>query len=149
MPDVLSVSVTVLRNVAISAHVSAAAIARTAARRTGGPRIPSTASTAVLPPNTSTADSHSAVSGAGCPPVGSATVRNTASATQTTSTAAHAAPATSWPIHTRRNTSTKASSVTRTGWTTDSRPLCRASAWKTNDPTAATAPASHSGCRTR
>ena len=76
----------------------------------------------MAPPNTSNADSHSAVSGVGWPPVGSATARNTASAPQTTSTAAHAARATSWRIHTRRSTRTKTSSVTRIGWTTDSWP---------------------------
>src|SRR5450631_17631 len=149
IPNVVRVSVTVLRNVAIRAQANAAAIAKTAARCTGGPRLPSPASTAMLPPNTDMADSHSAVSGAGCPPVGSATVRNTPSATQTTSTAAHAARATSWWIQARRSTNTKTSSVTRTGWTTDSWPLCRARAWKTNEPTAAAPPASHSGCRNR
>jgi hypothetical protein len=85
MPDVASVWVAVFRNVAIRAHASAAAIAKTAARRTGEPRIPAAASTAIAPPDANTADSHCAVSGAGCPPPGSATVRNTASAAQTTS----------------------------------------------------------------
>src|ERR1019366_1235459 len=99
MPDVASVWVAVFRNVAIRAHASAAAIAKTAARRAGEPRIPAAASTAIAPPDANTADSHCAVSGAGCPPAGSATVRNTASAAQTASTAAHAARATSRRIH--------------------------------------------------
>ena len=77
MPDVVSVSVAVLRNVAIRAHANAAAAANRAARRIGEPRLPSTASPAMAPPNTSNADSHSAVSGVGWPPVGSATARNT------------------------------------------------------------------------
>ncbi len=33
-----------------------------------------------------------------------------------------------WWIHTRRNTSTKTSSVTSSGWTTDISPACSASA---------------------
>ena len=45
IPDVVSVSVAVLRNVAIRAHASAAAAANRAARRVGEPRLPSTAST--------------------------------------------------------------------------------------------------------
>ena len=81
--------------------------------------------------------------------MGSATERNTPRATQTTSTEAHAARATSWRIHSRRSTRTKTSSVTRIGWTTDNWPLCRARAWKTNPPTAAIQPSSHNGCRNR
>ncbi len=149
IPDEARVSVVVLRNVASRAQVSAAAVARTPARRTGGPRVPSIASTATAPPNTSPADSHSAALGAGWPPAGSAAARNTARATVTVSTAAQAARATCWRIHTRRSTMTKTSSVTRTGWTTDIGPLCRAMAWKAYEPTAAAPPSSHSGCRTR
>ena len=67
MPDVASVWVAVFRNVAIRAHASAAAIAKTAARRAGEPRIPAAASTAIAPPDANTADSHCAVSGAGVP----------------------------------------------------------------------------------
>src|SRR6478672_13737203 len=96
MPEAASVPVAVLRNVASSAQVSAAATAKTAARRAGGPRVPSTASAAMAAPNTSPADSQSAGAGAGLPPVGSAAARNTASAAQTTSTAAQAPRATSW-----------------------------------------------------
>ena len=103
----------------------------------------------MAPPNTRPADSHSDVAGTGLPPLGSAAMRNTASATHTTVTAPHAARATSWWIHTRRSTRTKTSSVTRTGWTTDIGPLCSAMAWNTYEPTEATPPSSHSGCRTR
>ena len=35
------------------------------------------------------------------------------------------------------------------GWTTDIGPLSKARAWKTNEPTAAATPSSHSGCRGR
>jgi hypothetical protein len=103
----------------------------------------------MAPPDTSPADSHSAACGAGWPPVGSAAARNTASATVAVSTAAQAAGATCWPIHTRRSTMTNTSSATSTGWTTDIGPVCRARAWKAYEPTAAAPPSSHSGSRTR
>jgi hypothetical protein len=60
--------------------------------------------------------------------------------TQTTLTDAQAARATSWCIHIRRSTSTKTSSVTSSGCTTDIEPLCRASAWNTTEPTGAATP---------
>jgi hypothetical protein len=96
MPNDASVSVAALRKVASIAQQSAAAAAKTAARRAGWPRIPTTTSSATAPPNTSTADSHSAVSGAGLPPEGSAAVRNTARDAQTINAAAQAARTTSW-----------------------------------------------------
>ena len=145
MPETDSVSVAVFRNVASIDAVSAVAAARTAARRTGEPRMPATDSTAMAPPTTSPADSHCPAAGAGWPPVGSLTARNTARDTQTTLTDAQAAPAMSWRIHIRRSTSTKTSSVISSGWTTDIGPLCRARAWQTNEPTAAATPSSHSG----
>ena len=149
MPETDSVWVAVFKNDASRAAVSPVAAASAAARRAGAPRRPSKVSTAMAPPNTSPADSHCFPAGKGWPPVGSPTARNTARLTHTTVTDAQAARATSWRIHTRRSTSTKTSSVTSSGWTTDIGPLCRASAWNTNEPTAAATPSSHSGCRGR
>ena len=61
----------------------------------------------------------------------------------------HAADLISWPSQTRRNTSAKTSSVMSRVWTTERRPLCSASAWKTKAPMSATHPKSHNGFPTR
>ena len=110
------------------AQVIPAAAASTPARRTGDPCMPSSVRPAMIPPNTTPADSHCAACGAGWPPVGSAAARNTASAPATVSTEAQAAGRICWWIHTRRSTITKISSVISSGWTTDSGPLFRAPA---------------------
>src|ERR1700729_2886726 len=120
-----------------------------ARERGAEPRIAPAVSSATAPPNASRADSHSAVSGLDCPPLGSATDRNTPSVTQTTAAATQAERAMSWRNHIRRISSTKTSSVTRRGWTTDSFPSRSATAWNTKPPTAATQPSSQSGCRNR
>ena len=54
-----------------------------------------------------------------------------------------------WRIQNRRSTSAKTSSVTRSGCTTETRPLCSASAWKPKAAARATQPKSHSGLRNR
>ena len=114
-PDAASMSVTVFRNVAISAQASAAAVAKAAARRIGEPCAPAAMSTTMMLPDTIRVDSQSDAAGLGFPPAGSATERNTASATQTTTTADQAVEATAWPIHTRRSARTNTNSVTRRG----------------------------------
>src|SRR6266487_27995 len=43
----------------------------------------------------------------------------------------------------------KTSSVASSGCTTETRPLCRASAWNTNAPARATPPNSHNGLRNK
>ena len=73
----------------------------------------------------------------------------TASPAQVAAAPAHAAQTTAWRIHTRRSTSAMTSSVTSSGWTTESWPSCRAKAWNANAPTWAADPASHRGLRSR
>ena len=150
IPDVVSVSVAVLTNVAVSAHASPAAAASRAVRRTGGPRVPRTANRAMTPPNTSNADfSHCRRLWAG---MAAGRLSRPEERRQCPADDQCRGPrgprATSWRIHNRRSTRTKTSSVTRIGWTSDSWPKWRAAAWNANAPAAAIQPSSHTAAGT-
>ena len=83
------------------------------------------------------------------PPRGSAATMKTASPAQVAAAPAQAAQAISWWMNTCRSASAITSSVTSRGWTTESWPSCRATAWNANAPTWAADPASHRGLRSR
>ena len=74
---------------------------------------------------------------------------NTARPTQVTAAAPQVIRRIDWWIQNRRSTSMKTSSVASSGCTTESWPLCRASAWNTNAPARAAQPNSHNGLRNR
>ena len=81
--------------------------------------------------------------------MGSDTATNSANDPHVTAAAHQVTSRICWRIHSRRRTRAKTSSVTRSGCTTDICPLCRARAWKMNDPASATQPNSHNGFETR
>ena len=148
-PCRLRVFVAVLRKLASSAPSVAAAVAQKAPRRTGLPRPPSQAIHAANPPVAISAHSHADTVGVGCPPRGSAATRNSDSEPKSSAAEPQAAVRTVQCMTKARIISTKTSSLTSTGCTTDSRPTCSASAWRPSATTQAPCPASQSGRRTR
>jgi hypothetical protein len=85
----------------------------------------------------------------GCPPPGCPATTNTARLTQVKAAAPHVIRRIDWWSQNRRSTSMKTSSVASSGCTTETRPLCRASAWNKNAAARATQPNSHKGLRNK
>ncbi len=122
------VSVVALMKVASRAQVIPAAPANRAARRLGEPRRPASASAAATTTMTATAVIQWWLAGTGWPPCGSPAIRNTARPAQVSRAPFHAPSTICWRSQTRRSTSTMMSSVTSSGWTTETSPLCKARA---------------------
>src|SRR5580704_1755555 len=148
-PNCVSESVMALMNVATKAHRMAVAAPSNAARRPGEPRSESTQRIPAPPAVANVAPSHALLVGMAFPPLGSDTATKTASETQVRAAAHHVTEWIDWRIQTRRRTRAKTSSVTSNGWTTESSPLCNASAWNTKPAASATQPNSQSGFDTR
>ena len=148
-PNWVSVSVVALMNVATSAQRTEAEAPSSAARLPGEPLRASRASSAAVAAVAVLADAQAPLVGRALPPVGSAIVRKTVSEMQVRPAAHQVTFRMDWWNQSHRRTRTKTSSVTRSGWTTDIGPLCRAMAWKTNAPASAAHPSSHSGLDTR
>jgi hypothetical protein len=148
-PDWDKVSVVVLMNVATRAHMMAVAQPSRAARRAGEPRMPSSVSMAAQPRVTVQAVTQARLSGKGFPPCGSDVARKTVKDMHVTTAAHQVTGRITWWSQARRSTRANTSSVTSSGWTTDSCPAFKASAWKTKAPASAIQPNSHSGFLTR
>ena len=118
-----STSVVDFRKVARAAHTIPDAAAYSAARLTGDPREARTVSTAVTPPQVSSAGSHASAVASGWPPLGSAMIKKMARPADVTDADAQAAGATRRPNHKDPITSENTSSLTRIDCTTDSCPL--------------------------
>ena len=138
-----------LINAASSAHAIPAAVPYRAARRVGEPPRASTISTATTARQAAAATVQWPLVGLSCPPRGSAAAMKTASPAHAAAAPAHAAPATACRIHTRRSTSAMTSSVTSSGWTTETWPSCNANAWNPKAAACAPHPANIRGLRSR
>ena len=148
-PNCVRVSVVALMKVATSAQSMEAEAPNSAARLAGEPLRPSSASIAAVPATAAVADTQAPLVGSPLPPLGSAMAMNSVSERQVRVAAHQVTGRIDWWSHSQRSTSAKTSSVTRSGWTTDIVPLCRATAWKTKAPASATHPRSHSGLDAR
>ena len=148
-PNWVSVSVVALINVATSAQRTEAEAPRRAARLAGEPPRARRASSPAVAAVAELADTQAPLVGRALPPLGSAIARKTVSEIQVMPAAHQVTLRMDWWNQSHRRTRTKTSSVTRSGWTTDIGPLCRAMAWKMNAPASAAHPSSHNGLDTR
>ena len=133
---------------AVNAKLIDAAVPNIAARHQRGPRSASAVAITMPPVQAPPAMSHSHSGGDSVPSTGSAKDRNPARPAVTATTPVHSRLPILNPNQATSTMTRNTSSVVRIGWTSDSRPRCRATAWSRNEMIISANPASQIPRRT-